>query len=60
MEKKAYNKPELTVVKLTSMTHLLAGSGYEGGGGEGGDGPRSSNTSRSASLSTLGITGTVP
>lgn len=34
MEKKAYNKPELTVVKLTSMTHLLAGSdSFEGGGG---------------------------
>ena len=46
MEKKAYNKPELTVVKLTSMTHLLAGSEpfeSEGGGG---------NAARSASLST--------
>ena len=54
MEKKAYNKPELTVVKLTSMTHLLAGSDpFEGGGGEVGDGPSSSNTSRSASLSTF-------
>lgn len=48
MEKKAYNKPELTVVKLTSMTHLLAGSDpWEDGGGD-----LNSNTSRSASLST--------
>ena len=45
MEKKAYNKPELTVVKLTSMTHLLAGSPpMESGGGE---------AARSASLSTF-------
>jgi len=51
MEKKAYNKPELRVVKLTSMTHLLAVSDpMEGGGGDGGSG---SNASRSASLSTF-------
>jgi len=50
MEKKAYNKPELTVVRLTSMSHLLAGSDpWEDGGG----GPINSNTSRSASLSTF-------
>ena len=48
MEKKAYNKPELTVVKLTSMTHLLTDS-YESGGGLD---SKNSNTSRSASLST--------
>ena len=48
MEKKAYNKPELTVVKLTSMSHLLAGSDFESGG----EGPINTNTSRSASLST--------
>ena len=55
MEKKAYNKPELTVVKLTSMSHLLAGSPpFEGeGGGGAGSGPSSSNTARSASLSTF-------
>ncbi len=54
MEKKAYNKPELRVVKLTSMTHLLAGSDpMEGGGGDGGYGPSSSNPSRRASLSTF-------
>ena len=56
MEKKAYNKPELTVVKLTSMTHLLTVSEpMEGGGdyaGEG-DGPSSSNNSRRASFSTF-------
>ncbi len=56
MEKKVYNKPELTVVKLTSMTLLLENSDPmedEGGGGVGGDGPSSSNTSRRASLSTF-------
>ena len=59
MEKKAYNKPELTVVKLTSMTHLLADSGSEsmegdGGGNAGeGDGSSSSNNSRRASFSTF-------
>ena len=50
MEKKAYNKPELTVVKLTSMTHLLAVSeSWENEGG----GPMNSNPSRRASFSTF-------
>ena len=55
MEKKAYNKPELTVVKLTSMTHLLTVSDpMEDDGGEyAGDGPSSSNNSRRASFSTF-------
>lgn len=55
MEKKAYNKPELTVVKLTSMTHLLAGSEpMEGdGGGNAGSGDSSSNNTRRASFSTF-------
>ena len=44
MEKKAYNKPELTVVKLTSMTHLLADSDFKSGGEE---------AARRASLSTF-------
>ena len=45
MEKKVYNKPELTVVKLTSMSHLLAGSDpMESGGGD---------AARRASLSTF-------
>ena len=51
MEKKAYNKPELTVVKLTSMTHLLAGSDFGSGGGD--LGPTNSNAARRASLSTF-------
>lgn len=56
MDKKMYNKPELTVVKLTAMPHLLAGSPYESGGGEGGDsGSKNSKTSRSTSFSTLDI-----
>ena len=56
MEKKAYNKPELKVVKLTSRTHLLAGSeSMEGGGGDAGkeNGSSSSNPSRRASFSTF-------
>ena len=54
MEKKVYNKPELTVVKLTSMTHLLTDSFGNGGDDAGeGDGSSSSDTSRRASLSTF-------
>ena len=45
MEKKVYNKPELTVVKLTSMTLLLENSDpMEDGGGD---------AARRASLSTF-------
>lgn len=51
MEKKAYNKPELTVVKLTSMTHLLTDSDFESGAGEAGS--QNSNAARRASLSTF-------
>ena len=50
MDKKIYNKPELTVVKLTSMSHLLVDSWQDGGGDLS---PKNSNPSRSASFSTF-------
>lgn len=50
MDKKIYNKPELTVVKLTAMSHLLAGSPYESGAGEAGSG---TNTNTNNPFSTF-------